>query len=435
MAIQIDTFVDSHCHMFTAADVPLHATISQNIHHPLVVLFGGVFAGLGFKNYEKFIKFFDQESLQNVEQIVGELKKALEGEFKDSFHVETNKLILTPLVMDFDRNGNVRKFEGQVERLINAAKAFEDKPPVKDIKVLPFIGLDPRKFVYRDGVLQDSAGVRSVLKSFLQERGVIDAHSDARVPKDSLENGDILGIKLYPPLGFHVYPDDVAKREAYLAMYELLAEYQIPVTVHCQRDSYNLASSDMETFTTPENWASVLGTNSTLAKLRLNLGHFGGEKEVARAVNWSDGGSDSATSHFATGVSHIGWTTEIIKLLKGYEHTYADISAFDYRNDQSCASLLWLLAYDESGKFDEYGEFALADKLMWGSDYPMILDRDYTSYQKFFAAFVKAIIDRDLIRERNIYRIPADNQIPLSPVELLKVLVGSNPSQFLFGES
>lgn len=434
MAIEIDTFVDTHCHMFTVADVPLHESLSRNIKHPLTVVFGGLLAGFGFQKYEKFIKFFDQESPQNVEQIVIELKDALAGDFDDAFHIETGNLILTPLVMDFDRNGNVEKFEGQVRRLVDAAKAFKDmEAPAKDVKVLPFIGLDPRRFVFDgDGMILGPAEIKADLKTFLQSRGVIDENSDGRLPRTSLKSGDILGVKLYPPLGFHVYPNDSAEREGYLAVYELLAEYQIPITVHCQEGSYNLADNDLVTFTHPKNWGRVLETNENLAKLRINLGHFGGESEVAAAIEWTNI-DDSHQDLLATGPTHTGWSSEIIKLLKKYEHTYADISAFDYRQEKCCASLLWLLAYDEAGKFDEYGAYPLAKKLMWGSDYPMILNHINTSYRKYFSDFVNSVIDRNPLSPNQECRLPNENDLSLAPETLLKALVGDNPTRFLFG--
>ena len=42
MGIEVDTFVDAHCHMFTVADVPLSAIIKRQVDHPLRLIAGSL---------------------------------------------------------------------------------------------------------------------------------------------------------------------------------------------------------------------------------------------------------------------------------------------------------------------------------------------------------------------------------------------------------
>ena len=75
---------------------------------------------------------------------------------------------------------------------------------------------------------------------------------------------------------------------------------------------------------------------------------------------------------------------------------------------------------------DEQGEFAspnpgcpnhrLRDKLLWGSDYPMLLD-EYGDYQTQFDCFLHAV-------RKNRIAIPNDQ-------ELLENMVCTNPKAFL----
>jgi hypothetical protein len=436
MPIVLDTFVDTHCHMFTAADVPIHATIKRSIKHPLAVLFGGVAARAGFANFERFLMYFDSESIENVRQVVNEMEIALGHTGLAHLQIDAREKILTPLVMDFDTNGNVCKFEGQLRRLVDAAKAHRLEGSGSKVKVLPFVGLDPRKLVYQGGTagpLLSVAEIKTRVEGFLRDHEVVD--SDTRRDRDSLVSGDVIGVKLYPPLGFQVHPEDVSERAAYLAVYEKLAELEVPITVHCQQASYNLSGSAKDEFTTPENWAKVLRASPTLANLRINFGHFGGEQGAAYAIRWDDPvPDDPGGTPSAAGPSHHGWTTRIIKLLKQYDHTYADISAFDYGSQEGVSSLLWILAYDEAGEFDESGgrNHKLKEKLMWGSDYPMFLEKKFNDYPTYFGGFVKNIIHRHSVRETTKFPIPDEVELPEAE-GLLRGMTGENPVRFLFG--
>ena len=429
MGINVKTFVDTHCHMFTVADVPLSAIIKRQVKHPLRLVAGSLAAPLAIKWFDKFIKYFDSECIQNVRLLTRELNSALQSNKLDDFQITAQEKIMTPLVMDFDLNGKVQKSEAQLQRLTDAANAYWNGKAANKVKVLPFVGLDPRKIIFKnrkDGDLVSLAQIRDGIDSFLEINKVKNA--DSRRDRSELVGGDVIGVKIYPPLGFSVYPDRAAEQDAYRAVFERLAELEIPITAHCQKASFDLTDGKLKEFTDPRNWANLLGSGGNIEKLRINLGHFGGEEGVIDALDWEDDRIE--------GPSRDGWTSEIIKILKRYDHAYADISAFNFSDKQAVASLLWILAYDKAGEFDDNSpsnpNHPLEKKLLWGSDYPMILDKDYNNYTSYFADFINRLIRRKGLRKKSRYAIPKESQLPGS-APLLRRMVCTNPVEFLFG--
>lgn len=436
MSIDLDIFIDPHCHMFTAADVPLLTTIKQNIKHPLKVIVASNLAPIllkfGIIDIDKFVKFFDSESEENVATVSIELTAALYSNNIGTWSINAQEKILTPLVMDFDYDGKVNKFEAQVKRLVNAATAFKNNK--HNVKVLPFVGLDPRRIIYKDDQLLSTTAIDNEVDGFLAKYDVKDAQG--RRNRDELDCGDVIGIKLYPPLGFNVFPEEDRERDAYRAIYARLSSLEIPITVHCQEDSFDLTDGKVVKFTSPKNWVNVLAATNNL---RINFGHFGGEEGVKDVIDWRDNDDPGDPIQEAFGIRKSGWAYEIIKMLKKYDNTFADISAFNFSDKKAVSSLLWILAYDKEGKFDlkDTGcpNYPLTSKLLWGSDYPMILSKKYPTYKEYFKAFVNTIIDRSKIRNNwgwNEYPLPPEDKLPNS-VDLLKALCGGNGTKFLFG--
>ncbi len=395
-------FIDIHCHLFTAADIPLYQ-LAKRLHrkaqHPLRLFMApAAIALLSVKKFREFIQFFESEPKQNVLRVTGQLKDSLE-----QLGVEAERVIMTPLIMDFDAGGKVDKLLPQVERLVAASKYAEG------VTILPFVGIDPRRLLTTgpmasagsdgDQRAVSPATVRKRWKEFLDVNLVkgIGARGGWGQLGKKIRSGHLVGVKLYPPLGFDVLPQqDLRLRDCHLEIYRELAHRKLPVTVHCQENSFELASSHQVAmdFTKPGNWRQVLEFSSQLSQLRLNFGHFGGDIGTKMVVPMRNRGEMEDFEDWVAPKKPRakGWTYEIVAMLKQYPNTYADISAFAFQDKVAAAALMWLLAFDENGFFDQDGasNYKLQDKLMWGSDYPMILP-NFPNYHSYLRAFRQTI--------------------------------------------
>jgi predicted TIM-barrel fold metal-dependent hydrolase len=364
--------IDSHCHMFTIADIPLYRMMEQAIDdhsnlgtYALLFLVPFINAQEKIKDYKTFISYFESEPQQNVARMVTEFADAR----KPYPELSADNVVLTPVIMDFDINGRVTKLNAQVARLKTAANANPDK----NTKILPFLGIDPRRGVNGAAGLIKSNDVRSV-----KERGGY----------ENTTNGDFIGIKLYPPLGFDVYPDN--NPEPYLAVYRLLADRGLPITVHCQEGSLNLIDKNVANeYTHPRNWEEVL---KKCPDLRINFAHFGSEDEVERTIMYVTETNEPLPSGAIPNINTKTWTYSIIRMLKQYPNAYSDISAFDFANDPAVTALNWLLYLDKSGQLFNApnAQYKLEDKLLWGSDYPMPLGKKLKTYSDIMESFISS---------------------------------------------
>ena len=188
----------------------------------------------------------------------------------------------------------------------------------------------------------------------------------------------------------------------------------MPLTVHCQTGSFAAGKEKkkIDDSTTPENWATLLN-RTDLKTLRINLAHFGGET-----------GTDDMFEPFR--LDKDSWTFIIIKLLKEYPNTYADIAAYDYSKSEHRNNLLAIFEKDAAGDFGQ--GHMLADKLLWGSDVPMVIsDKAYrgdissgsvSEYKHYIKGFI------DTINFSNVFDSTAKTMI-------IQNLTETNPKKFL----
>jgi hypothetical protein len=355
--------------------------------------------------YKPFVKYFELEPGQNVVQILNELKDTLPL-------ASIRNVLLTPLIMDFDTGASLSKLTAQIGRLKEAIKNNH----IPNLKILPFIGFDPR--VRNPDPFLDQYDVKSI-----KERG---GYAQAA-------NGDFIGIKLYPPLGFPVYPKDFAQQNAFLAAYQTFARRHLPVTVHCQETSFQLINKqDTRDFTDPANWVKVFDrlNPSEQDNFKINFAHFGGEEGVKKMIVFrKESGPGSQTNPYTwDGAFNESWTRTIVRLLKKYKNTYSDLSAFNYFDTEALAGLYCILHADYAGRFDSDGDYRLVDKLLWGSDYPMVLYQNQKNFQEIYAAFIKAFTPDN--PDLGKYEYPEiKNHLPHA--EFIKKLTCDNPKKFL----
>lgn len=408
--INLAYFIDPHCHMFTIADIPLYQSVRQAVRNqtgfpkkilfPLLSFYLPVIdADDVVQKYEKFIRFFEHEPEGSAKQLVDEVMSLIVANGTPDFSFTAAKTLFTPLVMDFDCGGNVCKLTTQANRLVASVKGLQ----TDTFKVLPFMGIDPQRTDWQ--AFLDMAAT-------VQDRG---GFAEAK-------NGDFIGIKLYPSLGFN--PQD------FVPFYRKITEKKLPVTVHCQKGSLKLVD-DADKFTDPKNWEQVLASMAGDANpLIINFAHFGGDDGVKNTIIFRERYDGEVGPPNMFSVCHKDtWTFRIIRMLKTYKNAYSDLSAFDYTSRQAVAALKWILHLDATGEFDIPGapNYPIASKLLYGSDYPMTLKGGNLEYSEMFARFAEAM---KRTKDINTYEYPPD-AATFSSDAFIKQLVCDNPARFL----
>ena len=439
-----DYFIDTHCHLFNIEDIPLYATIANVKNLPNLLLAAG--ALLSAHRYvlnqrSLFLDFFDNRRKDNAIKLVNEIRAAI-----DSCPATKNRqIILTPLVMDFDMIGNKKHYSRenvlyQIKRLKEEViEAQLDKKAL----ILIFAGFDLRK-------LNDNTDANNFLKQFFKEAGGLEPISKRKNPAD-LSNGDIAGIKLYPPIGFNPFSGTPGSQidPNYKKFYEFCIQYNLPITVHCQSGSYHgfdVNKPFIEKHAHPKNWEKVMKAIDG-NKLKINFAHFGGEENIKSAVlpdpAHSELGKFGPRDEFKKG----SWIHSILTMLKTYQNAYADISAFDYSNKGAIMALAWLFVLDEMADLDSRlgiaeSPYKLKNKLIWGSDMPMVYGKPKgllkeTGHVEVYGAYLKLFTEAmDIVSVKaKPFPNPAknpQNKIP-ETADLIDRLTNKNPYRFLFG--
>lgn len=426
-------FVDSHCHLFNIVDIPLYDTIAGKVAMGtlgrLVAAFGagGAIAsglvGKKFHEYEEFIRFFERSIERNVLWLAGQMRETLQSAATLPNDVHT--ILITPLVMDFDyihyQSESSQDEPNVFQQLKRLRRALAD-PKVKTkleneipaVKICPFIGLDLRKLTN-----PQYAGMYDDLKNLWVQEGVTAAKRADGI--SALVSGDVVGVKLYPAIGFNPYPKKSKRVQKYLEFYTWCCEGQIPLTVHCQPGSYSVDSSasEVRNRTHSRNWMSLLNDHVHLQELRINFAHFGGEGEMEEMFDaWRKGGLEEGT-----------WTHILIKLLQQYSNTYADISAYDYADRGACKNLVNLFERDHANTLGGgENDNRLSKKLIWGSDVPMIISGDAyrqgkkgsgeANYKYYYQRFQNALFSSKKLSDDVVCK-------------LIESLTKENPCRFL----
>jgi len=378
----------------------------------------------------EFFIFMESDCAFNIKKVISQINDSC-GRHIPGY---ADKLrIITPLIMDFEfsKDCEHEKLDHQVDNLLQGINTTDKYSQDNNFRLLPFLGLSMKRF-------EKKASFDDVVKKL----GISFPSVDERKAPSLLKNGSFIGIKLYPSLGFDPYPegDDKKtkeKREKYLKAYRRISELGLPVTIHCQKAAHmsgDKKKKELLKYTDPENWLKMLDKNHSLHDLRINFAHFGGEESVKKTVFWDEDDEDFwGEEKTYSSINKKTWTYRIINLLKKYPNTYSDISAFDFNDARAVASLAWILSLDKENKspFKEMGEHKLIDKLLWGSDYPMILISKTLKdgYAPLMDSFIKAI-DTNTSKHSG-YVMPPKNQRPDSKA-LIDRLTNMNPARFLF---
>ncbi len=217
------------------------------------------------------------EVLKILDKKIDKVALALKAEMED-----TGIRASVPLMMDLKQASGGRPFDIEYEdQIILISRIARAHPGT----FFPFIMIDPNR-----------------------------PYSYARTV-EALEKRGFLGVKMYPPLGYHPDPDLFYNERHVSAELDALYDYceseDIPITAHCSRggayaDDLMAAKPLREVYTRPRAWAGVLKRHP---RLRLNLAHFGGDMLGPPA-------GDS-------------WFHEALELLSGHPNLFLDVSYHD----------------------------------------------------------------------------------------------------------
>lgn len=446
-------FIDAHCHFFSVQHIPLTQTIQRvqkkifgtrlkgaatgtvlTVASPLFP-FAGMIAKDLIDKAIPFIRFFDTEASYSIKEALTSMQAI------PDMDIGQRLKIFTPLVMDFEMCVDYKILKDQVSDLKENIDSINDMLVQGRCLVLPFLGIDFRRFK------QTTPGnIAARLENIIADNldGGIKTFTRDDVASDAV-NGDFIGIKLYPSLGGDIWPGNRTsnyelQRKRNIALVEALSARQIPVTTHCQTDSYECGNSSIKdetliNYAKPQKWLNLLQACNS-QDIRLNLAHFGGEAGVSKMLMWDEEDYDDYEDVLGHSGPTVGasWTYWIITILKTYKNVYSDVGAFNFEDEKAAASLLWLIYLDDIGELNIDGDYKLVDKLMWGTDIPMTLfeNDDYADqFSKFYryTNLAKLTSDTDFL-----YKLPpVSSNVVSDHAALVEKLVNTNPANFLFG--
>jgi predicted TIM-barrel fold metal-dependent hydrolase len=172
----------------------------------------------------------------------------------------------------------------------------------------------------------------------------------AELVKHALDKLGFLGIKMYPPLGYHPDPESIINNPDANAqleeVYQHCNEQQVPITAHCSwGGAYGSAimrhKESFPLFTSPNQWKRVV---EKYPGLRLSFGHFGG--------HWLE--------------PERSWLGEAIQLMEDHTNVFADVS-YHHEGLEGHTSRAYAAILRDEVMANE----KIRERVMFGTDWPM----------------------------------------------------------------
>jgi hypothetical protein len=299
------------------------------------------------------------------------LRKEYNGKI-DINGVEYNRIVLTPLMMDFGLKNIVsellpygsvpicKPIAQQVTDLFNGIRTYVRTNPDGMFEIHPFLGLNPQRYEYRelerllDKYFGNYAGNATALR---ENMGKFTGNIDEMV------SNFFAGVKVYPPLGFDPWPESCEEKKKVELLYGFCCEKKIPITTHCNDGGFMVDSiRATRARSSPEKWREVLSVGK-YSGLKLNLAHMGKQKSL-----------------FSYGQK--SWADIVLKLVATYDNVYTDF-AYDEFKDKDYKNLKQLIEIKSSEL-----NYDLKNKILFGSDFMICLAR-VDSYNDYLSAFVQ----------------------------------------------
>ncbi|MBW2974682.1 amidohydrolase [Candidatus Woesearchaeota archaeon] len=346
-------FVNVHCHMLNFKFIPdeffkTRAPIRERLlrSHTLAWLARLINFITPFRKYNRLHELLALYR-KDIFEVAAHLKKEME---------DAGIKLSVPLMMDLEYASFQKKpeipYRHQIELVSRIALEYPGE-------IMPFVMVDPRR----------------------------DRASDMTIT--ALEEFGFLGVKMYPPLGYHPYHkaffNEPSVNRELKAIYSYCQDNDIPITVHCSSGgaySNELMRCEQvrKEITHPLNWRKVL---QDFPGLNLNLAHFGGD-----FMDIGDKGS---------------WSYEIMKMMSDFKHVFADLSYHDEALKKGSKEYFKLL----NSVIKKPG---IRNRVLFGTDWSMT--RHTWNESEFIAPFIKSTDLRQLALINPMNFLFPGNKIP-----------------------
>ena len=271
-----------------------------------------------------------------------------------------DKIGLCPLLMDFSTSKIGKDFlyypTGKSVRIldyitdtIEGIEVYREAHPDGLFEFFPFLGINPP--VHNIDFIEE-----------LLERFIV-------IGKRSKGRRRFWGIKLYPPLGYDPWPDDLKERAKVELLYEFCSTHKVPIVTHCDDQGFRgISAKEAWKYTAPFAYKPVLDRYPTLT---IDFAHYGWQ------YNQLQKGPLAVISSLATKTPDSPWFYELTELMNRYPNIYGDVSF------SGCDSYFYvqLSNYINNLECDEEREIVLS-RTLFGSDFSVNLIKveSYTSY-------------------------------------------------------
>jgi predicted TIM-barrel fold metal-dependent hydrolase len=234
----MSTFIDVHCHLYGVSHIPM-LTVLERYGWKLS-------AGLklDIKRVRRFVETAESETQEILTQLLTEVRKFLADKRAST------TIILTPLVIYFEKEDKRKLLHQQASDLQEAIQNICALPENANVRIYPFIGIDPT-----------AAESIDILRTYIKRN---------KRNNSELRNGDFIGVKIYPPLNV-----DITRRSAN-RIFKYCERHDIPITTHGSDKGFiskNINKGIAEDLSNPGRWKLVF---EKFPNLRVNFAHFGG---------------------------------------------------------------------------------------------------------------------------------------------------------------
>lgn len=189
----------------------------------------------------------------------------------------------------------------------------------------------------------------------------------------ALKDG-FVGFKFYPAMGYRPFEDEnLAVRQRIYAFFDFCIKDDIPVFAHCTPRGFETRFQKGR-YADPASWEKLLASeNGRFAKLRLCLGHGGGD--AATGGNDHDGyiTSPGWTAEKADWKDSDNYANTVVRLCRQFENVYCDLAYFTslYQGKETAqANARTRFAANLKRELTE-GDGVFANKVCFGTDWHM----------------------------------------------------------------